>query len=264
MAGQKSYFLDIPLEIRELIFDIVLHPTEPVIITAAPDRVYEYNLSTETNSTTWPADFESWEITHHPHSAQLLRVCSQIHREALPFLYSLRSFNLTARESLKLLLHNIKPRCFALIRSIKIEWEALQTFAWDLSKDDFCAAVAGLRCIQLATYRIRHMRDISVKWRNVRSYERMMLQAALDITQKHAFLKIVAEEPYRRRSSSVVAVPPPNSSTGCKVRWRFITAEEELREGEVIADIQRDLEIINNTLDEADYTGLSLPAIDSL
>lgn len=262
MNRQSSRFLTIPVELRELIYDIVFQPTASVRIAAAPQRQYEYNPSTESDSTTWPADFESWAITHHPRSSQLLRVCSQLYAEGLSFLYSFRSFDLTARESPKLLLHNITPRCFSHIRHVAIEWEALQSFAWDLSKDDYRLGMAGLRCIQLANYRIRHLHGPGVKWRNVRSLERSMLQAAIDITEKHERLKVVAEEQYRRRASSSVGITSLKLSSLSKVRWRFITVEDELRDGEEIVNIQKDLEIVKLVPDDTVDDGFSLPAID--
>lgn len=262
MSRKPSNFLTIPVELRELVYDVVFQPATLIRIAAAPQRQYEYNPSTESDSTTWPADFESWAITHHPRSSQLLCVCSQVYAEALPFLYSFRSFDLTARESPKLLLHNITSHCFSHIRHITIEWEALQSFAWDLSKDDYRLGMAGLRCIQLANYRIRHLHGPGVRWRNVRSLERTMLQAAFDITEKHELLKVVAEEQYRRRASSSVGIPSSKTSSLSKVRWRFIMVEDELRDEEVIVNIQKDLNIVKAVPDDATDDRFSLPAID--
>lgn len=262
MTEHTSRFLSVPIEIRELIYDIIFEPTATIKISAAAQREYEYNTTTGTESTSFPADFESWAITPHPRSSQLLRVCRQFHIEASPFLYSLRTFDLTARESGKLLLHNIGPECFSKIRYISLDWDALQTFAWDLSKDDCRRGMAGLRCIQIASWRIRHMYGTSVRWRNVKSYERTTLQAASQIIEKHNHLKVLTEEPYRRKTTFSLGIDAARLSSNHRVKWRFITSEEELREGEVIVDIQRDLDQLTGTENEVQEEGFSLPVDD--
>ncbi|KAK5074650.1 hypothetical protein LTR64_000855 [Lithohypha guttulata] len=211
MAERLSTFLGIPLEIRELIYDIIFTPHTPVQITAAPAREYEYN-----EGTTFPSDFESWAITPHDLSSQLLRVY----------------------------------------------WEALQTFAWDLGKDEYRRGMAGLRCIELATWKIRHMQGTSVRWRNVKSYERMIVQAAHDIITKHEHLSVLAEQYYQRRVSYSAGTDAAKHTANNKVRWRFITSVDELTEDEHVVDVEKDLQHLRATQDEATEGGFQLPMID--
>lgn len=255
MTGLLPPILVIPVEIRELIYDLLLQPLTSIKITAAPVREYEYS-----EDSTFPSDFESWAITPHPLSSQVLRVNKQFYAESLPFLYSLRIFDLTARESSKLLLHNIGTRSFSHIKHVVIDWDALQNFAWDLGKDDYRDGLAGLRCIELATWRIRHMHGTSVRWRNVKSYERMSVQAACDIISKHGQIKILAEQFYQRRAS--LAGLESKTAVSNKVKWRFVTSEDELKEGEHVVDVHADLEQLRATQDEATEGGFSLPMMD--
>lgn len=255
MPALIAPILAIPIEIRELIYDLIFEPRTTIKITAAPAREYEYS-----EDSTFPSDFESWAITPQPLSSQLLRVNKQFYTEGLSFLYSLRIFDLTARESSKLLLHNIGTRSFSQIRHVIIDWDALQNFAWDLSKDEYREGLAGLRCIELATWRIRHMRGTSVRWRNVKSYERMSVQAASDIISKHAQIRILAEQYYQRRAS--MAAIEGKTSVSNKVKWRFVMNKEDLKEGEHVVDVQADLELLRATQDEATEGGFSLSMMD--
>lgn len=256
MIELPSPILAIPIEIRELIYDLIFQPCRTIKITAAPAREYEYS-----KDSTFPSDFESWAITPYALSSQSLRVNKQFYAEALPFLYSLRIFDLTARESSKLLLHNIGTKSFSHIRHVVIEWDTLQNFAWDLGKDDYRDGMAGLRCIELATWRIRHMQGTSVRWRNVKSYERMSVQAASDIISKHANIRVLAEQYYQRRAS-LAGIEGAKLAISNKVKWRFVTSEEELTDGEHVVDVQADLEHLKATQDEATEGGFSLPMMD--
>lgn len=114
----------------------------------------------------------------------------------------------------------------------------------------------GLQCIEMATWRPRDMAGARMQWRAVRGYERMMCQAACDILDKQGQLKVLAEEPYRRRGVAAGGL------SHAKVKWRFVTSEQDLREGEVVVDIKTDLEKLRATQDEAIDGGFSLSMID--
>lgn len=252
--------LTIPLEIRVLIYGILFSPSEHIAVTAAPQYEDEEARFRLTNSTTWSTESGSWAMTPRPLSSQLLRVSQQLYAEALPFLYSRRIFDLTARDTLKILLHNIGPRSFASIKRIVIEWDELEQFAWDLKKPEYIEALSGLSCIQIATWRHRHMYGTSTQWRSVKGRERTLLQAALEVTDKHARLKILAEEPFRRKSSSVMK--QPEAVIHHRVKWRFVTDEKDLSPGEIIVNVKKDLESLKATQQEADDVGFSLTMND--
>lgn len=262
MVEEYSRFLTIPLEIRKLIYDLLFQPTRRIAIQAAPQREYEYSPVTETGSTTWPVDFESWAITPHPQTSQFLRVCSQVHAEATPFLYSSRLFDLTYRDSFKLLLHNIGPSRFADIRHISLDWDALEELARALNKDNYQSGLAGLRSVETASWRVRHLGGTSMRWRNVKASERGICQATQDITEKHAFLKVVAEQPYQRRSSVVPGEASRTTPSNCKVKWRILADGRDMTEDEAVVDIKRDLERLRATKDEASDSTFSLLRID--
>lgn len=262
MTGHTSHLLALPIEVRELVYNLIFDPTTLIKVEAAAAREYEYAPATETDSTTWPADFESWAITRHPLSSQLLRACTQIHEEATPFLYSRRTFDLTARESLKLLFHNIGHAYFEHIRHVLIDWDSLEDFSRSLNKDEYQVGTSGLKSIQLASWRIRHIQGTSVRWRSVKGYERMVCQAAVDITEKHKQLKLVAEQAFQRKSSYLSVDAPRMPPSNCRVKWRFITHEADLKEGENVIDIKEDLGRLGATQDEASDGGFALPRID--
>ena len=264
MAGQTSAFLTLPSEIRKIIYDLVFHANELIKIKAAPVREEEYTSTTDTDSTTWAADLDSWAITSHPLSSQLLRVCSQVYDETTPFLYSYRTFDLTYRESLKLLFHSIGPTQFEHIRHVVTNWDSLEDFSRSLNKEEYQRGTSGLQSIQLASWRIRHLHGTSLQWKSVRSEERMFCQAGLDIVAKHQQIKVVAEEAYHRKTSLLIRdclrTPPANP----RVKWRFITSEADLRLGEVVVDIKGDLESLRTIQEEAKITEFSLPMMDPL
>lgn len=257
MTDQPSSLLALPIEIREVIYSLLFGSTSEIKIEAAPAREYEYSIAHNTDSTTWSADFESWATTKHPLSAQLLRVCRQIHDEAAPFLYSHRTFNLSPRESLKLMLHNIGPTHFEYIRHIIIGWETMEDLSRALNKDEYRIGTAGLKSMRLCTWRIRHMQGTSNSWRSVRGHERTMCQAAADIIEKHAQLRIVAETEFQRADRT-----PWRTPVNRKVKWRFITSESELQANEVAIDIKGDLQRLRATKDEASDGGFSLGMVD--
>lgn len=252
--------LTIPLELRELIYAIVLSPNKQICVTAAPRYEDEEDLQKLNNSTTWSVESGSWAMQPHDLNSQVLRVSRQVHAEALPFLYSRRIFDVTARDTLKILMHNTGPKNFSYIKQIIIDWDELEQFAWNLKKPEYRAGLSGLSCVQIATWRHRHMHGTSVQWRSVKGRERSLLQAALEIVEQHEQLNVLAEEPFRRKSS-IISTQSENA-TSHRVKWRFVASETDLREGETGVDIEKDLESVQATQHEADDVGFSLPIND--
>lgn len=253
-------FLTLPLEIRELVYDILFSPRKQIFVTAAPQHENEDELQRLNNSTTWSVESGTWAMTPQLMSSQLLRVNRQLHSEALPFLYSQRIFDLTARDTLKILMHNVGPKNFGNIKHIIIDWDELEKFAWELKKPEYILGLSGLNCVQIATWRHRHMYGTSVQWRSVKGRERTLLQAALEITEKHENLNILAEEPFRRKSSAVQMHTENVASH--RIKWRFVASEDDLKPGEVAVDVQKDLEAVKVTKQEAEDIGISMPIND--
>lgn len=252
--------LTIPLELREIVYDLLFTPSQQISVIAAPRHEDEEDLQRSNNSTTWSVESGSWAMAPRLLSSQLLRVNRQLHAEALPFLYSRRMFDVTARDTLKILMHNTGPKNFSYIKNILIDWEELEQFAWNLKKPEYRTSLSGLNCVQIATWRHRHMFGTSVQWRSVKGRERSLLQAASEIVDQHQHLSILAEEPFRRKPS-LISVPIENA-TSHRVKWRFIADQCDLREGEVVVDILKDLESVKATQQEADDVGFSLPIND--
>lgn len=258
--------LSVPLEVRLRIYDHLLLALKPVKIVPRPP--WEQNPEDNTNpdhpstrgylalttisvpfdgsSTTWAADTESWAIMPHSLSSQLLRTCRDIYTETLPILYCHNSFDLTSRESLKLLLRNIGVANCSLIKHIVLDWDPLQDFAWCLAKDEYCEALRGLTCIQLAYWRVRNIRGTSIQWRSVKSYERQLCQAAKDILVKHPSLNILAEETFHRRiDDPTTTFMCPNRTPNNRIKWRFVCSASEVKSTERIIDLDADLQELN-------------------
>lgn len=265
-------FLALPVEIRQLVFNDLFRPLEPIRITARPPPT---SLEDDENTTSWSSERESFAIARHSLDSQFLATCKQIHTEGLTFLYSQRTFDLTARESLKLLLHNIGTKNFSNLHQIILDWDALQDFAWSISKPDYAAALSGLHVIEMATWRNRHLDTTSTRWRNVKGYERAMCQAAADILHKHDNLKILAQEHFVRKGS-ITHIAAGNAEGesddkskqvgagmgSLRVKWRFLSPDVVLKDHEIVVEIEKDLEILRATQDEATDGGFQLPMID--
>lgn len=272
MLTSECYLLALPPELRQLIFSNLFRPFDVIQITARPPSI---PVEDEEGATSWPADQESFAVARHNLHPQLLATCKQLHIEGLPFLYSHRHFDFTARESLKLLLYNVGPKTFSNIHHIVLDWDSLQDFAWSMSKPDYAIALSGLHVIEMATWRNRHVDTTGTRWRNVRGYERMMCQAATDILHKHASLKLLVEEQFVRKGSITHTLPTEHNShdkdqvrrlsvdTGPRrVKWRFLASEVGQKDNEIAIDIESDLKTLKATQDEASDGGFHLPMID--
>lgn len=263
-------FLAIPPELRRLVFTELFQPLKSIQITAGPPST---SAEDEETSTSWPADREFFNVAGHGLNSQLLTTCRQLYSEGLPLLYSQRCFDLTARESLKLLLHNVGPRTFSSIHRIMLDWDSLQDFAWSICKPGYTVALSGLQIIEMATWRNKHLRTTGTRWRNVKGYERMIVQAAADILDKHSSLNVVVEEHFVRRGSLINTVPVSRISDASeqprvvesgplRVKWRFLSSEIFQKQNEVKIDIEEDLKLLRATQDEASDAGFQLPMID--
>lgn len=270
MPKQISRFLTIPLEIRQIVYSLVFDTPTCIAVEAEPWPAPAQDK--EPKTTSWSAEDEYWAIRPYSLSSQLLRTCHQIRKEALPHLYSLRTFDLSAREALKLFLHNIGPQNFALIRHIVIDWDFLQDFGWALSKDEYKLATSGLELVEIKSLRQRHLWGTSIQWRNVKNNERWLCQAALDICQKHYRLKILAESYFRRVSvsagmnlsntSSSTTGGVPSIRSNCRVKWRFVTCLEDLREDETALDLQKDIDMLRASDKEGDDRDFTMSMVD--
>lgn len=261
-------FLAVPVEIRQLVYSELFRSCEIIHITARPPST---PIEDEEGTTSWPADQESFAIARHDLDSQLLATSKQIYAEGLPFLYSHPTFDLTARESLKLLLHNIGATNFSKIRHIVLDWDALQDFAWSISKPDYATALSGLHIVEMATWRNRHLDTTGTRWRNVRGYERTMCQAAADILLKHDNLKILVEELFVRKGSVTQIVTghtidendekskQVSAAIGPRrVKWRFLAPSAIVKDHEIEVEIEKDLEKLRATQDEATDSGFQL------
>lgn len=183
-------------------------------------------------------------------SAQLVRTCKHMYQETNVLLYANNVFNCSQRECLKLLLQSIGSKNFSSIKHIIIDWEQLQDFAWSLAKEEYNTAMSGLETVELATWRMRVLGGTSFLWKEVKSYERQLCQAAVDICAKHPKLNVVAQLPFHRSNRG--------ASASHRIKWRFITSATELRINEVEIPIEDELAQIKASGDsEAGGTGAS-------
>lgn len=224
----RSMFLSAPPEIRLRIYDWTVVSINPITVVAA---------------TAASTDDESWDIEPRPLSSQLFRTCRQVRDEAVPHMYGQNVFDCSQREAMKLLLHNIGIDNFTLIKTVALDWEQLQEFAWSLAKDEYQVATRGLECVQLAHWRNRVVGGSSNLWRNMKNYERQLCEAALDICEKHRKLKVVAQQPFHRSGRFQGSVSP-------RVKWRFVASVDDLRDGETVVDLEADLSLLQPTREE--------------
>jgi hypothetical protein len=84
-------------------------------------------------------------------------------------------------------------------------------------------------------------------WRDVKSYERQICQAALDITRKHPRLKVVLQRTFHKRSNLITGARAsivPN--TWGRIKWRFVTEQAAAAAvavaNEKVVDLQDELD----------------------
>lgn len=218
------HLLTLPPEIRITLYHHVFQcPTAIKIEATQKEHDYFFeNREASITSTT----VESWtlrrpETPHDGLSAQFLRVCHDLHTEGLPYLYSLNTFDCSSRSALPLLLRHVRPTTSALIRHVILDWDQLEEFAWSLAKPDQVAATSGLQVLDLANWRMRVLGGSSFLWRDYKSYERQLCQAALDICVKHPLLACVLQRPFHRSTRVGVSGRPVRATH--RVKWRFVT-----------------------------------------
>lgn len=230
------------------VYPLVFRSTDPFFVEPEAEGCQQ------TDSSPWRIRPLS-SFTNHTNSSglsgQLLSVCRQIHLEASPVLYSQTSFNCSAREGVMLLMHTVGRANFSAIRHLILGWEQLQDFAWSLAKPDLVSATHSLETLELAAWRTRVRGGASFLWRDTRSYERQVCQAALDICVKHPRLRVVLERPYYRLrgpdNQSEGAWTGPQQPSTHRIKWRIVTdkAAEDMEEDETIVNLKRELIILN-------------------
>ena len=228
-------FLNLPPELRLQIYTYVLTSPEPVTITPSSTTSSQFSqflsfaVGLDSSSLSPPstptATIPSQKLlTPYPVSAQLLRTSRLIHAEATSILYTANTFNCSSHSALPILLQTLTPATSALIVHLILDWDQLQDFSWSLSKPATVHATSGLQTLDLATWRMRVLGGLSSLWRDVKSYERQICQAALDITRKHPRLKVVlARTFYKRPKASVGVYTSVVPNTWGRIKWRFVT-----------------------------------------
>ena len=193
----------------------------------------------------------------HPRSSQLLRTNNQIYAEALPLLYHLHTFDCTVRDGIKLLNFSIPPIGFHSIISLTIDWDQLLDLSFQFAKPSFVYLTSNLSCITMAHWRTRVLGGSSMLWRDVKSYERTIVQSALAILEKSDQLRIVAQHHWvgklagpRRALENVSlcsqSLDPYRSrkATTSRIKWRFLASESQLWQEETVVDLNADLAML--------------------
>ncbi|KAK4944105.1 hypothetical protein LTR10_016438 [Elasticomyces elasticus] len=240
-----SPFLNLPTEIRLKIYTHLFSFPDPIKIEPAhPTSQAAFIFDSNTNE----AKETPWLLRQPTTSgltSQLLRTCRKIHHESLPVLYQSNIFDCSAREGVPLLQHNIGPSSFSLIRHVILDWEQLQDFAWSLAKPEHQLATNGLEIIDLASWRARILGGSSLLWHDVKAYERQLCQAALDICQKHAQLRLLRlkRDPTEFKLSGKTIM----CKTTHRVKWRFVTEKEARthKDYDHVVDLQSELASLN-------------------
>ncbi|KAK7899951.1 hypothetical protein LTR67_003697 [Exophiala xenobiotica] len=259
----SSPFLSLPSELRLKIYTYVLTSSEPITITPSSPTSHQFfqflsfdiELDFSSLSSSSPRTPSSSRTTTSPKllppspsvSAQFLRTSRLIHTEATPILYTSNTFNCSSRSALPILLQTLTPTTSPLLTHLILDWDQLQDFSWSLSKPATVHATSGLRTLDLATWRMRVVGGSSSLWRDVKSYERQICQAALDITRKHPRLKVVLQRTFHKRSNLITGARAsivPN--TWGRIKWRFVTEQAAAAAvavaNEKVVDLQDELD----------------------
>jgi hypothetical protein len=235
-------FLSIPEELRILIYTHLFTSDKPIKIE--PDNSFtfvEYAFRAPPSESRGFSTCVFRVPAHiHPLSSQILSTSKQIHHEALDLLYSLNAFDCTTRDGIKLLLSSIPPRNFANITSLVIDWDQLLDFSFQLAKPDFVSLTSNLTSLTMAHWRTRVLGGSSMLWRDVKAYERTLMQAAIAVTQKSANLNCVAQHHWVSKYAQPEVSPTPlgvignkgpstrQASSTQRIKWRFLCNENQL------------------------------------
>ncbi|KPI34902.1 uncharacterized protein AB675_3811 [Cyphellophora attinorum] len=118
-ARQTATLLSLPSEVRALIYGYLLQSSIPLVIAAAPPKPH----GTTTQAIAGPHALSPHRsIAPHYLSAQLLATCSTIRDEALPILYGHNTFDISSHFSF----HLARPSFQSLLRSLT----TLETKHW--------------------------------------------------------------------------------------------------------------------------------------
>lgn len=234
------HLLTLPVEIRITLYHHLFQCPHAIKIESAHEEHQGFDDHENDNSTV----VVSWGLrrpttAQNGLSAQFLVACHDVHAEGLPYLYGVNTFDCSSRSALPLLLRQLRPTTSALIRHVVLDWDQLQDFAWSLAKPDQVAATRGLQVLDLATWRMRVLGGSSFLWRDVKSFERQLCQAALDICEKHPLLGRVLQRPFHRSTRAGGPV-----RTTHRIKWRFVTEAGAIttrEDGERIVHLHEEL-----------------------
>ncbi|KAK5061117.1 hypothetical protein LTR84_007659 [Exophiala bonariae] len=260
----ELHLLTLPLEIRITLFRHLFQCPDPIKIESTheehdlffddPQEQQEQDSPDTATTATISWTLRRPKTPQNGLSAQFLRVSREIHDTGLPYLYSLNRFDCSSRSALPLLLTQLRPstRTSAHIRHVVLDWDQLQDFAWSLAKPAQVAATSGIQELHLANWRMRVLGGSSFLWRDYKSYERQLCQAAKDICLKHPLLRCVLQRPFHRPTTTPAARSESVRATH-RVKWRFVTAAvgERVaalgpagRGGERVVDLDQELALL--------------------
>ena len=123
-----------------------------------------------------------------------------------------------------------------------LDWDSLLDFSFMLARPDFVRTTAGLEVIDMATWRMRVTGGSGFLWRDVRSSERSMCEAALGICQKSRRLRVVAQRVWDRVKEGLGGERVMRKTE--RIKWRFVTEEGQLVAGETRLDLETELVVL--------------------
>ena len=281
MAPVQVPLFQLPKELRLLIYSH-LFSTPSSVVKVEPTTSFTFvdYVLTSPSDGNGPSSSVFCVAPHaHPLSSQLLRVNKQVCSEASPILYSQNVFDCTARDGIKLLLGSIPESHFTNITSLIIDWDQLLDFSFQMAKPEFVALTSNLTCLTMAHWRTRVLGGSSMLWRDVKAYERTVVQSALAITEKSEKLNIVTQHHWvgrhgqaqvaTRKSGGPVSVifgqhvradgkkaesqeqvqskaqEQMQAKSSIRIKWRFLASENMMWKTEDIVDLRTELDILN-------------------
>ena len=259
ITPQNVSFLCLPRELRLAIYTNLFTDTTPIKVEPALSHRSDYYwIGSGSENGTSAGPISRMAPNTHPLSGQILRTNKQIYDEAVPLLYSSNSFDCTTRDGVKLLTLAIPQHCFHGITSLHIDWDQLLPFSYELAKPEFVYLTASIRTLTLIYWRTRVLGGSSMLWRDSKTYERNLLQAALAIVEKSTKLRVLAQHAFgeklsrharaEKKAKSILQNPDhevQSTPSTSRIKWRILAAECHMREDEDPVDLNAELFMLN-------------------
>src|SRR2546423_225429 len=215
-------FLHLPSEIRILVYELLL---------ADPSLIVQYLFIRN--------GFRSMFRNKTPPaiSAQIIRTCRQLAREASPFLYGTPRFDCSnCINGIEKLRAQIGPRNFSLIKRLILDSEDLHGVADTLRSGISGGMYHNLECMTTTAHRIVDLSQIG--WEFDLHVQELsgLCRSAHQILQSGSPLRVLGQVSHRKSSRSYADAVDASDH---RVKWKFARSPADLAPHEHILDVER-------------------------